>query len=146
MNWQKEAIEDLRGYETLKEGIKSIKIRIASLDECYKALKTENYEADIVKGGKSAGAEEMMLDNIAERERLKLILEANTLLSKRIEQGLDSLDPVDRMVLEEFFIKGRKKGMLELTRNLAYEKSKIYMLRSQALKQFTLFMYGITEF
>ena len=52
MNWQKEAIEDLKNYNNLKEGIKSLKLRINSLNNNYKAIKTGDFSMQKVQGGK----------------------------------------------------------------------------------------------
>lgn len=146
MNWQKEAIEDLKNYNNLKEGIKSLRLRICSLNNNYKAIKTGDFTLQRVQGGNTKSVEEMLIENIAQRERLALVLKANEILAERIEQGLQALNEQERLVIEELVIKDKKNAIIELSRTLAYEKSKIYTLRNEALKKFTRFMYGITEF
>lgn len=146
MNWQKEAIEDLKNYKNLKEGIKSIKLRIRILDDNFRAIKSGDFSEQKVQGGNKKNIDDKMIENIAQRERLSLTLKANEILAERIEQGLQSLDENERMVIEQLVINDKKNAIIELSRNLAYEKSKIYTLRNEALKKFTKFMYGITEF
>ena len=146
MNWQKEAIEDLKNYNNLKEGIKSLKLRINSLNNNYKAIKTGDFSMQKVQGGKNKSSDERLIDNIAQRERLALVLKADQMLAERIEQGLQALNEQERLVIEELVIKDKKNAIIELSRTLAYEKSKIYTMRNEAIKKFTIFMYGITEF
>lgn len=146
MNWQKEAIEDLKNYNNLKEGIKSLKLRINSLNNNYKAIKTGDFSMQKVQGGKNKSSDERLIDNIAQRERLSLVLKADQMLAERIEQGLQALNEQERLVIEELVIKDKKNAIIELSRTLAYEKSKIYTMRNEAIKKFTIFMYGITEF
>lgn len=146
MNWQKEAIEDLKNYNNLKEGIKSLKLRINSLNNNYKAIKTGDFSMQKVQGGKNKSSDERLIDNIAQRERLALVLKADQMLAERIEQGLQALNEQERMVIEELVIKDKKNAIIELSRTLAYEKSKIYTMRNEAIRKFTIFMYGITEF
>ncbi len=146
MNWQKEAIEDLKNYNSLKEGVNSLKLRICSLNNTYKAIKSGDFYTIKVQGGKNKAVEDKLLENIAQRQRLELLLEANEILVKRIEQGLQALNEQERLVVEELVIKDKKNAIIELSRTLAYEKSKIYTLRNEALRKFTRFMYGITEF
>ena len=146
MNWQKEAIEDLKNYNNLKEGIKSLKLRINSLNNNYKAIKTGDFSMQKVQGGKNKSSDERLIDNIAQRERLALVLKADQMLAERIEQGLQDLNEQERLVIEELVIKDKKNAIIELSRTLAYEKSKIYTMRNEAIKKFTIFMYGITEF
>mgnify|MGYP004530145459 CR=1 FL=1 len=146
MNWQKEAIEDLKNYKNLKEGIKSIKLRIRILDDNLRAIKSGDFSEQKVQGGNKKNIDDKMIENIAQRERLSLTLKANEILAERIEQGLQSLDDNERMVIVQLVINDKKNAIIELSRNLAYEKSKIYTLRNEALKKFTKFMYGITEF
>lgn len=146
MNWQKEAIEDLKNYNNLKEGIKSLKLRINSLNNNYKAIKTGDFSLQKVQGGKNKSSDERLIDNIAQRERLALVLKADQMLAERIEQGLQALNEQERLVIEELVIKDKKNAIIELSRTLAYEKSKIYTMRNEAIRKFTIFMYGITEF
>lgn len=146
MNWQKEAIEDLKNYKNLKEGIKSIKLRIRILDDNLRAIKSGDFSEQKIQGGNKKNIDDKMIENIAQRERLSLTLKANEILAERIEQGLQSLDDNERMVIVQLVINDKKNAIIELSRNLAYEKSKIYTLRNEALKKFTKFMYGITEF
>lgn len=146
MNWQKEAIEDLKNYNNLKEGIQSLKLRICYLNHSYNAIKRGDFSLQKVQGGNKKTLEDKMIDNIAQRERLELLLKANEILVGRIEQGLNALNEQEKMILEELVIKDKKNAIIELSRKLAYEKSKIYNLRNEALRKFTRFMYGITEF
>lgn len=145
MNWQDEAIRDLQSYNTLKDAQESIKLKMLALNEMSKALKSTNYKTDKVQGGKINAAEETVLNNIAERQRLSMVFNANEILIKRIDKGLKSLSYEEKTVLQDLFINCKKNAVLELSRKLAYEKTKIYNLRNNALKKFTMGMYGIAS-
>lgn len=145
MNWQKEAIEDLKNYPYLKHSLISIKQKINALNDKFSALKSRSTDF-VSKGTKRDYNEDMLLDNITKRERLQLVYNANRLLCERIENGLNGLNDDERLVINDLFIEKSDNAVLKLCRKLSFEKTKIYSLRAEALKKFTVLMYGIQEY
>ena len=87
-----------------------------------------------------------MLDNIVERERLKLVYHADRRLVRLIERGLSKLSEEERLVIDLFYIDRPRDHLDELTKRLGYEKTQIYRIKDAALYKFTVTMYGITEY
>ena len=87
-----------------------------------------------------------MIDNITERERLKLLYAANEKLVALIEKGLSYLDDNERATLEYLFIDRKKKGLQKLCEDLHIERTTAYKYRQSALHSFTVAMYGLSEY
>ena len=51
MNWEKEAIEDLRKHKSEKESLENLKIRIASVEDRMRAIKCSQSDSVPVQGG-----------------------------------------------------------------------------------------------
>ena len=144
MDYKKCAIEDLRKYNAMKSSIENMRERISSLYDSYKSVKCSTSDATPVKGGGNM-AEERLIGNIVERERLKLNLLATQKLLQAIDRGLGGLTDQERKILDSFYISG-KGSIYKLTQELKYEERYVYTLKDAALKKFTIEMYGITDY
>ena len=87
-----------------------------------------------------------MLDNIVERERLKLVYHADRRLVRLIDRGLSALSKEERLVIDLFYIDRPRDYIEELIKRLGYERAQIYRIKDNALYKFTVNMYGITEY
>ena len=90
MNWQKEAIADLRNYRQRKKSIDSMAERIRALEDKYKSIRCATIDTTPVMGG-SSRVEDSMINNIAERQRLNLNMEATKRLVELTERGLSEI-------------------------------------------------------
>lgn len=143
MNWKKEAVNDLRTYPQRKESIENIRERIKVLEEQFTSLHGISTDTPVM-GGMSR-AEEKMLNNISERERLASSLKIAEDLVKLTEKGLDVLDKRERQVLEGFYFEKSDNHVERLCRELNVEKSTLYRIKDIALVKFTRALYGIVE-
>lgn len=143
MNFQQEAIQDLKTYPQRLKARDNLKERIFILNERYISLRGVSI-SEPVKGGMSR-QEEKMLDNIAERERLGFSLKVVEALIELTEKGLVALDQKERRVLDGFYINPIDNHVVKLCEELNIEKSSLYRLKDTALKKFTRSEYGIVE-
>ena len=145
MRWSDCAVQDLRKYAALKAGVENIAARVEALEVKFAGIKSANTTETPVTGGESK-YEDFLLDNIVERERLKLLSQADRLLLAVIDRGLAALNDTERRVLDRFFIHRIKDHVPRLTKELHLEQSQIYRIKDQALYKFTVNMYGIEDY
>lgn len=143
MNWKREAIQDLKSYPQRKQSLDNIAERIRALDERFRSLKMISIDTPVMGGGSKQ--EENWINNIAERESLEMSLEISRKLVKLTERGLDVLDPTERRVIELFYITPCHNHIDRLCDELNFEKSRIYQIKDNALRKFTLAMFGTVE-
>ena len=143
MNWKTEAVKDLKSYPQRKESIENIKERIKILDEQFTSLRGVS-TSEPVMGGFSR-LEEKMLDNISERERLGFSLKVAEALVELTEKGLETLDKKERAVLEGFYIHREDNHIDVLCEKLHFEKTRLYEIKDNALRKFTMAIYGTVD-
>lgn len=136
MDWKACAVDDLRRYNLLKEGIKNCRERIA-----------------IAKGIAASGRSSLgknprrrtdtkIVDAIVEVERLKQNIKFAESLIRLIDRGLSALTETERKVLKEFYMSSDPANIRKVKELLGYERSSIYRFRDMCLLKFTLAMYG----
>lgn len=145
MNWEAVAIEDLKKYKAMKEGLLNTAEKIKALREKSIAIKNSSTSAVPVKGGGNR-VEGRLLDNIVERERLKYTYRANEHLVKIIERGLSGLSSDERFILDTFYINRCGNHIERCIDKLHVEQSQVYRMKDKALYKFTVSMYGIIDY
>lgn len=145
MDWKKVAIDDLRHYRCLKDALKNLNDNITNLVEDSISLKSGLSNPEPIKGG-GTKQEDKMINMIVKKERLKLNQKAIQALMKMIERGLNNLNENELSILKYFYMEeGRKISIDCLCNKMGYEKSRIYQIRNDGLKKFTMSMYGIID-
>lgn len=137
MKWTECAITDLRKYSGMKESLKNIPERIYVLELRFQSIKSTTTDSTPVQGGGSH-MEDTMLDNIVERERLKILYQADIRMVRLVERGLKLLSDEERTVIQLFYVNRPKNYMEELTKQLGYEQAQIYRIKGNALYEFTV--------
>lgn len=145
MKWTECAITDLKKYRAMNESLTNIPEKIQILKIRFESVKSGSSDSTPVQGGGSR-AEDALLDNIVERERLKLLYHADRRLVRLIERGLAKLSEEERLVIDLFYIDRPRNHLDELTKRLGCEQAQIYRIKNTALYKFTVTMYGITEY
>ncbi len=145
MKYTDVAIQDLQKYNTLKNSLDNIADKIKLLDDNYTSINSFNNTHIPTEGGGSK-REEQLLDNIVERQRLEINYNNNLKLIHIIEKGLKAITDDERLVLEYFYINRPSNHIKKLMTILNFEKSQIYNLKSKALYNFTINMYGVIDF
>lgn len=144
MNWQKEAIADLRCHEKRKAALESLADEIRELRGRTYGSSSPAADAVPVQGGSST-AEGRWIAAIDELERKK---EAYRITKRRVdavERGLAALDEQQRMVLDVFFMNRVQGGADYLVQKLHLERTRVYELRESAIRDFTMARYGVVD-
>lgn len=144
MNWGRISIERLKDYNARCVATETIPEQIKTLELQYRSIRSATTEETPVRGGAST-REDVLLNNIAKREELKRNLEIAEREIGITNRGLSVLNVQERRVLTMFYI-DRPKGYMEaLCDEMAYEKSKIYQIKDEALRKFTMAAYGVVQ-
>lgn len=145
MNWQKEAVSELRNYRQRRQAIENMAERLQILGEKFTAIRCAAMDSTPVMGGASR-IEDNMLSNIVERQRLELNIEATKRLVELTERGLDALDDRQRTVLEKFYVNRPPRHIEWLMEHFCVEQSQIYRMKDDALYSFTIGMFGLVDY
>lgn len=143
MNWKREAIEDLRRYSARKRSVENLQMRLNLLEEQYISLRGVS-ASEPVMGGTSK-QEEMWIQNISEREKLRFSLKIARELTALTEKGLEVLDERELEIIRFFYIEPRSKNVDEICRKLFLEKSRVYQIKDEAIRKFVTAEYGAVE-
>lgn len=145
MNWQIVSIERLKSYEARRQALQLIPEQLKTLEMSFEAIRAATIDAVPVHGGGGNKREEALIDNIVRREELERNLKIAEQEVKITEEGLSGLTEEQQRILEMFYI-DRPRGHVErLCEELFLEKSRVYALKDEALKKFTVACYGIVE-
>lgn len=144
MNWIREAENDLRRYRSLSESLKNIPGQIEYLKEKRQAVRSSWSDATPVQGGVSRSEEEQ-INAIVKTDRLKQNYRAVKRLVDLMDSALSRLTEDEAYILEVAYIDRRRDAIGILCEKYGVEKSKAYLMRNQALREFTLKMYGIVD-
>lgn len=144
MNWQKEAINDLKAYEARKNSVVNMREKICELEG--KAVRLKSVSNDVPVQGGASKNEDMLISNIVERDKLKENIRIAQQFIESVERGLAVLSADERKVLDGFYIAPVITYKVErLCDELHFEKSRIYQIKDTALRRFTIAMYGIID-
>lgn len=144
MNWQKEAINDLRCHEKRKAALESLADEIRELRGSTYSSSSPAVDAVPVQGGSST-AEGRWIAAIDEMDRKKEVYRITKRRVDAVERGLAVLDEQQREILEAFFINRVQGHVQALAEKYHVEQSRVYQMKDQAVRDFTLARYGISE-
>lgn len=145
MNWQRISIERLKDYKARCDALESIPEQIETLEQSFTSIRAATLDATAVKGGGGNKREDALINNIAMREELKQNLEIAKREVEITERGLSKLTKDQKLILDKFYI-DRTHGYVEdLCDRLCVERSRVYTLKDDALKKFTMCCYGVIE-
>jgi DNA-directed RNA polymerase specialized sigma subunit len=144
MNWQTFSVQRLKAYEARVKATDSIPERIKMLELEYGAIKAGIGDG-MPKASGGNKAEDQLVGNIAKRAELENNLEIARREIELTEKGLAVLDDEEKRVLYVFFINRPQRHVELLCEELHIEKSKLYQLKDEALKKFTMACYGVVD-
>lgn len=145
MDWKAEAIDKLQGYEAQQRAVDGITGELERLGAAYTGIRAAKLDGMPRAGGNASAREEAMVDNITHRDNLKRKLKEARLWVEIVDGGLSVLDDDGRLVLELLFMHPAKGNIDRLCEQLCVEKSTAYRLRDEALRRFTIALYGAVE-
>lgn len=144
MNWKREAADKLRNYEAHKQAIESIPREIKRLESSYAGIRSATTDGTPVSGGGNT-REDVMLSNIVHRDELKRRLKEARLWVSMVDKALAVLNDEERLVLDKFYIHQSKGAVDDLCGRLNIERATVYRRRDNALRRFTIALYGVTD-
>lgn len=144
MKWKNEAIEKLRRYDAMRQALRNIPAEIQRLKIEAQKIRRADAECTPVRGG-GGRHEDVLLNNIAQRQELEFTLKQVRHWLSIADRGLMALAEDERLVLQRLYLYPEKNGLQRLCNELGVEQSSIYRKRDQALERFTVAMYGFCE-
>lgn len=144
MDWKKVSIERLRDYEARKQALESIPEQIKTLEANLTSIRSAQTDGIPVRVGGNR-REEMLINNIAMREELQNNYEIAKREVEITEKGLGMLTKEQQRILQKFYISRHPGHVEKLCEELCIEKSRVYTLKDEALKKFSIACYGVVE-
>ena len=144
MIWKHEAIEKLKQYEVKCAALENIPLEIRQKELGMESIRSADPDSSPVKGH-GASREDMMLNNITYREELKESYSQTKLWVTAMDRALSVLTPEENLILERFYIHPEKKAADRLAGDLHVDIKTVYRRKDDALRKFTIALYGITE-
>lgn len=144
MNWKYEAIDKLKNYDARKRAAVNILEEIRRLKHKSSSIRSASADGTPVKGGGS-GREDMLLSRMVEVAELENRLRMVKWWLSPVERALECLTEEERLVLDRFYIHPMKGSADRLCDELNLERTAIYRRKDDALRHFTIALYGTTE-
>lgn len=144
MNWRQEAIVKLRDYEARRQSLENIPQELKRLKSELTNVRSLRTDAAPASGGGNR-REDALLDNIVRQTELERALRRARAWVRQVDAGLAVLDDDERIILERFYIYGAKGAAGSLCEQLNIERSTVYRKRDNALRRFTIALYGVLE-
>lgn len=144
MNWKREAIDKLKNYEVHRQALDSIPLEIKRLESIWTGIRSADTDSVPVSGGGST-REDVMLSNIVHRDELKRRMKEARLWVSQVDKALAVLDDEERLTLDRFYLHPIKGAIDDLCEQMNVEKATVYRRRENALRRFTIALYGVTD-
>lgn len=144
MDWKREAADKLRTYAAKKTSIQLSTEKIERLESDITRIRSASADGTPVAGGTNT-RDDIVVNNIAEREEMRVARENAQRSIELIDTALKELDETERLLLDRFYIHRAKGNVERLCEELAVEKTTVYRWKDQALRHFTLALYGVVE-
>ena len=141
MDWKKETIDELRKHGIRRAAVGSLRQRIDILETDFGRLKAVQTDRGVSRGGGSA-AEDRLINNLMERERLTDQLQITKAYIRWMETALQQLSPEEVTVLEYFFIDRPADYVDQLCERLGCEQAQVYRIKERALRELALRLYA----
>lgn len=144
MQWKNEAMDKLRRYDAMRQALRNLPEEIARLKADASALRGANFDITPVNGGGSR-REDALINNLVERQELEQNLKQVRHWLAVTDRGLLALPQDERLVLQRLYLYPEQGAVDRLCMELGVEQSTVYRKRDQALRRFTLALYGFAE-
>ena len=145
MNWKNEAVNKLREYNSKRQALINLEEKIKMKESEITAIRSASFSQAPSHGTNENTAQDRLISSIAEKDELKLNLAIVRRQIAAIDRGLAALDEEQRTVLDLFFINRQQGYIGMLCDMLNVEVASVYRKKDEALRKFTVIMYGIIE-
>lgn len=137
--WKLLAIEELETYPTKKEAMTTIPERLRELESAFVSIGSPSADKVAVQGG---GGNDKALNNIVQRDKLSQNLAEVVRFTARVERGLAALGDDENEILSRCYIHPERGAVERIANARGLDKSTVYRIRDDALRKFTIAMYG----
>lgn len=144
MKWKNEAMDKLRRYQTMRQALQNLSEEILRLEDEARGIRTVSADVTPVKNG-GTRREEMLIDNMLQRQELTWSLEQVKRWLSVCERGLRALTEEERLILQRLYLYPERGSLQRLCQELEVEQSTVYRRRDEALQRFTVALYGFSE-
>ena len=144
MIWKQEAIEKLRQYGAKRIALEDIPLEIRQLELGIQSIRSAGPDSSPVRGS-GAKREDVILNNITYRDELGISYQQTKMWMKRMNKALAAMTEEERLILERFYINPEKKAADRLAGDLRVDIKTVYRRKDEALRKFTMALYGVTE-
>lgn len=131
----------LSQYKSINCAVDNLKMRLYELRSMLTAISNPSIK-ERVQGGK---AEDKRLSMLCEIDRLECICKLRQSDIKRMDKALAVLNDEQRKILWEFYIDGQSGHIERLMSELCMERRTVYYRHDEALKCFTIAMFGACD-
>lgn len=141
MKWEKEMECKLKEYPYKRNALFNLEDRINYLNSTMYGLGASYRDREPVQGGGNK-AESQYINRIVEKMELEKNLENIRNDLEWIEKGLECLDPIEKKVIDSFYLTEYKVSKEKLAQEMGYNKQHLYKIKDQAIYKMTLHLYG----
>lgn len=144
MIWKYEAVEKLKQYDAKKQSLNNIPLEIEQAELDMASIRSASADSTHVAGGGN-GRESALLSHIVRKNELLRSLERTQKWVAAVDAGLAVLSEEDRLILDRFYIYPEKGAADRLAGDLHIDVKTVYKRKDDALRRFTISLYGETE-
>lgn len=144
MIWKDEAIKKLKEYGAKRVALEEIPLEIKELEIGMQSIRSADPDSSPVKSSGS-GRENAVLNNITYRKELGISYQQTKLWIKRMDKALSTMSSEEYMILDRFYINPEKKAADRIAGDLRVDIKTVYRRKDEALRKFTMALYGVTE-
>lgn len=137
--WKLLAIDELETYPAKKEALTTIPERLRELESAFVSIGSPSADKVAVQGG---GGNDKALNNIVQRDKLSQNLAEVVRFTARVERGLAILGDDENEILSRCYIHPERGAVERIASARGLDKSTVYRMRDDALRKFTIAMYG----
>ena len=138
MNWKEEATQRLMDYKPVRVSLNSMRRELKRLEMEATALRS----GTVQMGGGCGCREDRQLNNMIRRQELSDALDQAVLWVDITDHALGCLEDQEKELLVRIYIEGDWGNVTQLAQDLGMERSTVYRRRDEALRKFTVAMYG----
>ena len=144
MNWKREALERLENYRLVRQSVHSLQTELHRLTLAARTPGANCIDKICVRGS-FGKAEDRLLDNITRRQAVEEALEQTELWLQATEQAVACLDLRERQLLEGLYLSADRGNASALAEQMGMERSTFYRKRDEALRQFSIALFGKSD-
>ena len=137
-------MDKLRRYRCMRQALVNLPEEIERLEEEARSIRSVPPDMTPVKSG-GTRREEMLMDNMVQRQELAWSLEQVKRWLSVCERGLKALTEEEQLILRRMYLCPEQGSLNRLCSELGVEQSSVYRRRDEALQHFTMALYGFAE-